>query len=106
MKNNKRYVILTDSRKQPGMRVVLVDRQRFPNQWWSDDIAKAVVFSTIESANIQAAKIKFNSPTVYTFNIASILLKPVNQRLSSFQILLNRKESEWHDDDWHEGMND
>lgn len=98
------YIILTDSQKNPGEKVALVDRTKYPNQWWTELIDRAVVFTKKETADIQCSKLKFNNPKVYNFEKGKKRLGQVEVIKNSNWLsrALDRKMSEWHDDDWEE----
>lgn len=106
----KGYIILAKSRNKQGEMVALVDRKRFKDQWWTENIDKAVVFTSIEQAQIQHSKLKYNNPKVWGYEKGRKRLNQVREiRTVNNNTLYNalcRKEMEWHDDDWHEGIND
>jgi len=100
------YVILADSRQKTGEKVALVDRSRFRDQWWTENISKAITFTSMDAAKRQLATLKFNNPQIWTVEKAAVRLRQVAVVVSGFEKALARKQKEWHDDDWHEGMND
>lgn len=100
------YVILSDSRIKAGEKIALVDRTKHKDQWWTENIEKAIVFRSLDAARIQLSKLKYNNPQIWTEEKAAIRLKQVAVAVSGFEKALARKQQEWHDDDWHEGMND
>lgn len=101
------YIILVNSRKKAGEKIALVDRSRFREQWWTENVCKAKVFESKEEADSQCKKIKFNNPTVYTYEKGKVRLGQVEVRKKGWlEKALDRKMQEWHDDDWYEGIND
>jgi hypothetical protein len=103
------YVILCNSQKKPGEKVALVDRNKCKAHWWTERIEIAMVFEKLSAAEFQLKKIRFNKPQIWTKEKAEVRLRQVRLQKENSNALtraLNRKVAEWHDDDWHEGMND
>jgi transposase len=94
------YVILTNSRNSPGEKIAMADRTKTKSQWWTQRIELAMIFVSIEAANAQAARMKFNTPEVWTKEEAMVRLQ--QRVVSAVEASLERKEIEWHDDDWCE----
>ncbi len=102
------YIILAKSRNKPGEMVALVNRVKFRDQWWTEDISKAIVFKSKAAAELQCSKLKFNKPKIWEYEKGRIRLGQVlvSTKRSSISEALERKSKEWHDDDWYEGIND
>ncbi len=102
------FLILTKSRKKQGEMVALVDRNRFKDHWWTENIEKAVVFTSKEQAQIQCSKLRYNNPKIWGYEKGRKRLNQVKKirRSNTLHNALCRKEMEWHDDDWYEGIND
>ena len=100
------YIILADSRRNKGEKVALVDRSRFKDQWWTERIEKAMIFKKKSAAEIQRSKLRYNNPKVFPLREGKIRLNQVEvdttNRSSILLGALNRKLSQWHDDDWCE----
>ena len=102
------YIILADSQKKPGEKVALVDRTKCKEHWWTENVSKAIVFTSKEAASNQCGKMKYNNPKVWEFEAGRIRLGQVavTRHRSWLSDALDRKMTEWHDDDWYEGIND
>lgn len=102
------YVILADSRLKKGEKVVLVDRAKCKEHFWSEFITNALVFNNLTAANAACAKLKYNKPEVWRIDKAKIRLQQVSVTYMRCAIsdALDRKMQEWHDDHWYEGIND
>lgn len=98
------YIILAKSREKQGEMVALVDRSKFKDQWWTENISKALVFTSEQAAQSQCSKLKFNSPKVWEFNKGKIRLGQVAvvTKRDCFSEALAAKQAQWHDDDWSE----
>jgi|WetSurMetagenome_2_1015567.scaffolds.fasta_scaffold367090_1 hypothetical protein len=102
------YIILAKSREKQGEMVALVDRTKCKEHWWTENISKAIVFTSKDAAQSQCSKLKFNNPKVWDYDKGKVRLGQVEviTRRSSISEALQRKNSEWYDDDWYERMND
>lgn len=101
------YLILAKSRMKQGEMVALVDRTKFKDHFWTENVNKAIVFTSREAAEKACAKLKFNNPKVWDYENGKIRLGQVEviTQISAISKALERKNHEWHDDDWDEGKN-
>lgn len=102
------FLILANSRTKPGEMIALVDRTKCKTQWWTETVDKAIVFRLKSAAEVQCRKLKFNKPSVWTYEEGKKRLGQVlvhSQRQSFFGRMLAQHEMLWHDDDWNEGTN-
>jgi len=101
------YIILAKSREKKGEMVALADRIKCKEHWWTENINKAMVFISKDAAQHQCSKLKFNNPKVWDYDKGKVRLEQVEViiRRSAISEALNRKNNEWHDDDWYEGIN-
>ena len=71
------YVILQDSVKNKGMNLVLVDRAKNQDKWWTSVLENALVFTSKLEASKQCDKLKFNNPRVVPFDSAKNEIEPI-----------------------------
>jgi hypothetical protein len=71
------YVILQDSIKNKGMNLVLVDRTKTKEKWWTSVLENALVFTSKLEASKQCDKLKFNNPRVVPFDSAKNEVEPI-----------------------------
>lgn len=71
------YVILQDSRKNQGKFLVMVDKNKSKDKWWTSIMENALVFTSKKTADDTCQKLKFNNPRVVPFDTAKNEVTPI-----------------------------
>ncbi len=67
------FLIMCDSQEQPGVRLFLTDRKKTKEQWWTEGLELALIYSSEAAARQHCNKYKHNNPTVITFSKAKMV---------------------------------
>ena len=89
--------------------IALIDRNKSKEHWWTVNYDDAFQFTSKKAAEIKAKSLKYGpciAIDASKFNEyvgREFWIVKVNTALTKEIV---RKENEWHDDDWYEGIND
>lgn len=74
-----KYIIVQDSRKNIGMNIALVDKDKttIQGRWWTSLLEHAKVFDSKEEANKVCSNYRFNNPRVVPFDEAERVIQPI-----------------------------
>ena len=90
--------------------IVLVDRSKDKNHWWTVDPNKVFTFNSKIAANNKANSLKYGKFIVVPMERFSeyVGLEFFNRKgkYKGLSELITNHEQIWHDDDWYEGIND
>lgn len=94
---------------EPYTYLALVDRNKSTSKWWTQNKEVIIQFHSQEAADKVCSSLKFGNPVVVKY--ATMVHKTSHWFIrteveSSYSRALNDKLSQWHDDDWYEGIND
>lgn len=89
--------------------IALIDRRKSKEHWWTVDINEAMQFNLESAAKDKTKSLKYGPCRVIPvskfdkFVGREFWIAKENTALTNEVI---RKENEWHNDDWYEGIND
>jgi hypothetical protein len=82
-----KFIIVQDSRKNIGMNIALIARDKVTVQgrWWTSLLENALTFDSKEEADKVCSKYKFNNPRVIPFDEAKLIIHPIVTIKYSFE---------------------